>query len=450
MLYGMTDMPVMMGLLTGLVFLPRFYSADMGIPLDTVAQIILITRVIDVITDPLMGYISDGTSWRFGRRKPYILMGAPLLMLSTYNLYFPPETVGPLFMFFWMSLSSLALTMILIPYYAWGAELSDDYYERSRITGWRGAFGAFGQLIAQAVPAIALFCCAIGETENVLKLVGTTILVTMPIAILCTTLFTPEPAHSKPSRVPVLPGLKLMMKNKPFLRLVFAFMLGFMGLNITTPLYLFFVADILGAEAELVYMLCFYFVTTIASIPFWVWLAKRIEKHNAYIVAFLTIACAHPFYLLLGPGDFWWMLPITVVTGFASGGFSQTLPNSIKADVIDLDRLETGENRAGLYFSAWSFAQKATSSIGGFIALTALAWWGFDASLGGDNDDSAKFGLRLLFSTLPSIFFISGALLVWRFPINAARQAEIQAALADDELDGDARPTRAAGLPGTS
>ena len=159
-------------------------------------------------------------------------------------------------------------------------------------------------------------------------------------------------------------------------------------------------------------------------------LGSRIGKHRAYIAAYTVIALAHPFYLLLGEGDFWWMLPVTVVTGFCAGGFSQTLPNSMKADVIDLDTLETGENRAALFFSAWSFAQKATASIGGAIAMFGLALWGFDAAPGAVNGESEMFGLRFLFSTLPSLFFLGGALIVWSYPITEQRHAEIRSQLA--------------------
>ena len=119
---------------------------------------------------------------------------------------------------------------------------------------------------------------------------------------------------------------------------------------------------------------------------------------------------------------------MTIVTGFAAGGFSQTLPNSMKADVIDLDHLQSGENRAALFFSAWSFAQKATASIGGAIALYGLAIFGFEA--GQPNGEAELFGLRFLFSTFPSLFFPTGALLVWNFPIDQARQREIQDELA--------------------
>ena len=230
--------------------------------------------------------------------------------------------------------------------------------------------------------------------------------------------------------MPVLPGLKLMFQNGPFLRLIIAFMIGFIGLNITTPLYLFFVADVLGAENEAVYMLICFYLSSIIAIPLWVRLAYRIGKHKAYILSYVTIACAHPFYLLLGEGDFWWMLPITIATGFAAGGFSQTLPNSMKADVIDLDTLESGENRAALFFSAWSFAQKATASVGGAIAMFGLALWGFNAEPGAVNGEYELFGLRLLFSTIPSVFFLLGAAIVWSYPITEERHAEIRAQIA--------------------
>lgn len=428
MLYSLTDMPVMMSIFPAIVFIPRFYASEVGVPLALVGTFILVNRIIDVFTDPLMGFISDRTRSRFGRRRPWVVLAVPILMLSIYKLYMPPEGADGWYMLTWMVLMGVGTTMMLIPYYAWGAELSSDYHERSRITGWRAGMGSFGQLTAQAVPAAALFFFGLGGSAVVLELVGTTMLIIMPICVLLTVCFTPEPAQQVRSTVPVLPGLKLMLKNGPFLRLVMAFMIGSIGLNITTPLYIFFVAEVLGSENESVYMLICFYLASIVAIPFWVWLASRVGKHKAYIASYFTIAFAHPFYLLLGEGDFWWMLPVTLATGFAAGGFSQTLPNSMKADVIDLDTLNSGENRAALFFSAWSFAQKATASVGGAIAMFGLALWGFNA--GGVNGESELFGLRFLFSTFPSIFFIAGALILWRYPINEERHAEIRADLA--------------------
>ena len=224
-------------------------------------------------------------------------------------------------------------------------------------------------------------------------------------------------------------------------------MIGSIGLNITTPLYIFFIADVLGAEDQAIFMLTFFYLTNFVGVPVWVALAHRFGKHRAYMAAFFLIAAAHPFYLLLGPGDFWWMLPITIVTGFAAGGFSQSLPNAMKADVIDLDTLQSGENRAALFFSAWSFAQKATASVGAAIAMFGLAAFGFDAAGGTINGDDELFGLRFLFSTLPSVFYIAGALIVWGYPLDATAQAEIRAdidardaALAGEAIEPPARP----------
>jgi glycoside/pentoside/hexuronide:cation symporter, GPH family len=210
--------------------------------------------------------------------------------------------------------------------------------------------------------------------------------------------------------------------------LVCAFTVGSIGLSITTPLYLFFIADVLNAEAKAVYMLAVFYSTTLVSIPVWVRLSRRFGKHRAYMGSFVLIAAAHPFYLLLGPGDFWYMLPITIATGFAAGGFSAALPNSMKADVIDLDTLESGENRAAFFFSSWSFVQKLVASVGTAIAMYGLALFGFSAGQA-EQTEEALFGLRFLFSTFPSVFYISAAIVMWRYPITEVRHAEIRAAL---------------------
>ena len=429
--YSLTDMPVMMSIFPVLVFVPRFYSSDVGVPLAWVGTAIFAMRIIDVVTDPLMGLISDRTRSRFGRRRPWVLLATPILMLAIYRLFLPPGDADGWYMFVWLTVLSVGTTMILIPYYAWGAELSTDYNERSRITGYRAGAGVAGQLTAQLVPAAALLLWGVGGSAAVLELVGITMLLLMPLCVGLTLWRTPEPQVQVNSVVPLLSGFKLMLKNGPFLRLFLAFLVGSLGLNITTPLYIFFVADVLGAEDRSIYMLSCFYITNLMSIPCWVWLASKIDKHRAYVLSFVIIACSHPFYLLLGEGDFWWMLPITIATGFAAGGFSQALPNSMKADVIDLDTLHSGENRAALFFSAWSFAQKATASFGGAIALFGLAWWGFDPTPGAVNGEFEMFGLRLLFSTLPSMFFLGAAAIAWRYPITASRHAQIRAELSN-------------------
>ena len=249
----------------------------------------------------------------------------------------------------------------------------------------------------------------------------------MPICVTLTVMNVPEAEYEPAAeRVTVSEGLQLMMSNGPFKRLILAFMIGSIGLNITTPLYIFFIADVLQAEDKAIYMLSVFYIMNILAVPFWVWLAKIVGKHRAYLASFFVLALAHPFYLLLGAGDFWWMLPMTMMTGFAAGGFSQTLPNSMKADVIDLDTLQTGENRAAQFFSAWSFAQKATASLGGVIALFGLSLVGFEAGAGSANGADELFGLRFLFSTFPSVFFLTGAAIVWNYPITAERHAEIR------------------------
>ena len=139
--YGLVDLPISMSLFPVAVFIPKFYASDMAVPLSVVGAILFFVRWTDVVTDPLMGYISDHTRSRFGRRKLWIALATPIMMVAVYNLFLP-DTSGALGQFYqifvdedkvnwlhlgvWSFVLSVAITMMLIPYYAWGAELSTD------------------------------------------------------------------------------------------------------------------------------------------------------------------------------------------------------------------------------------------------------------------------------------------------------------------------------------
>ena len=168
--YSLAEMPINIALFPILVFIPKFYTGEMGVPLALAANIILAVRIFDVFTDPVVGYINDRTNTKWGRRRPWIAIATPLLMVSIYMLFIPPEGAGALHLFLWMFLLSIGTTMLIIPYYAWGAELSPDYNERSRITGWRSISGVVGSLSAQLIPTIALVFFGLGGSANVLYL----------------------------------------------------------------------------------------------------------------------------------------------------------------------------------------------------------------------------------------------------------------------------------------
>jgi GPH family glycoside/pentoside/hexuronide:cation symporter len=417
-----------MSLFPVIVFIPKFYTSEMGISLVLAANLILAVRLFDVVTDPLVGFLSDRTGGRFGRRKPWIAAATPVMMLSIYMLFLPPEGAGATHLFTWYMLLSLGTTMMLIPYYAWAAELSPDYNERSRITGWRSMLGVVGSLLAQLMPAGAALFFGITGSASVLQIVAATMLVVMPVCVVATLAGVPEAKTYTRSTTPFWEGLSIMWSNGPFKRLISAFFIGSLALNITTPLYLYFITFVLKAEDKAIYMLLFFYIANFLAVPFWVWLSGKIGKHRAYVASFATIAAAHPFYLLLGEGDFWYMLPITLVTGFAAGGFA-ALPNSMKADVIDLDTINTGENRAALFFSTWSFTYKLAAAGSTWLALMGLALVSFNTEPGGFNDANQLFGLRFLFALFPSIFFILAGVVIWKYPITEAVHKELRESL---------------------
>ncbi|MBI1179543.1 MAG: MFS transporter [Alphaproteobacteria bacterium] len=425
--YGLADLPVMMAVTPLIVFLPNYYTSDLKLDLAAVANVILVTRLLDLLIDPLIGRLSDMTRSRWGRRRPWVLASAPILTLCFYRLFVPPADAGLWYLAGWMMAMWIGWSMLLIPYYAWAAELTPNYHERSVVTGWRSMVGVIGQLLAQVLPAVALAGFGYGGTGETMRMVGYMLLALVPLCVLLTVTQVGERRHFVRSVLPVGRGLRLMWTNGPFVRLVLAFLLSFMALGLVSTLFLYYVRQVVQEPKAGIYMLTVVYVCNLLGVPLWVWLSRRIGKHRAWIASFVLISVALPFYMLLGPGDFWWMVPVSIAAGTAAGAFA-ALPNSMKADVIDYDALRSGEDRAAIYFSVWSVVQKASVSLSSWLALMGLAWVGLDPKVTTNGPDEI-LGLKLMISFGPSALFLAAAVIAWRYPITEAAQAEMRAEL---------------------
>ena len=420
--YGLADMPIQMAAIPVAAFIPNYYAQDLGLSIAAVGMIWLLTRLFDAVSDPLVGWLSDRTKTRWGRRKIWMVLAVPILMLAIYKLFMPQTPVTESYLLIWLVVLWTGWTMLFIPYYAWAAELSEDYNERTRITGWRAWIGMAANVISKVVPVLAIFLFDYGGTEETLLLVGLMTLILLPLTVGLTVYMVPEKKDYRPARVSLLPGLRIMMRNNPFKRLVVAFFVNQLGTAISTALIVFYIRNVLAEEQSSILMLLVYYGFALIGIPFWISFSSKVSKHRTWCLALGLFGFFQMGYLFLGPGDFYYMLPITACTGFLGATF-WVIPNSMKADVIDIDRLESGEDRTAWFFAVWSFTTKLALSIGPFLALSLLALVGFQPGV--SNPAEGLTGLTLLFVFGPAIGFWIAAVIAWNHPLDQLTQAKL-------------------------
>lgn len=423
--YALLELPVM-GALNLMTLFLGFRYAELGVSLGDVAWIVLIARLLDVLIDPAVGFLSDRTRNRLGRRKSWVIAGTPIYGFATWRLFVPPAEVDAVYFATWMILFWLGFSMLNIPYYAWGAELSPDYHERTRITTWRTFAGSGGFWLAVVVATLCQRLFGFGGTPGeALGLVAKYTALLLP-AVVCAMAFLVPDRGTAAAAVPVLRGLGVMLRNGPFLRLLAAFTIVGLGPALQGVMYPFFVKHVVGSEASTVSNLIAYLPLVMLGVVLWGALARRLEKHQAWMCGMTFMVFATSLYMLVGKGDTGLMLGVLMTSGIGSGALT-ALPASMKADVVDLDAIESGEDRAGVFFAAWSLAVKLITALGQFIALGSLALIGFQTQ--GVNGPDELLGLRVFYSAGPVLLYSSGLLLIWGYPITSVRHAQLRGQL---------------------
>lgn len=408
------------------LFIPAFYAGELGLPLAGVGAMIAVSRIIDVITDPAIGVLSDRIHTRWGRRKPWLAVGTPLILLATWMLLVPTGKVSLSYLMIWASLLSIGYSMFDLPYKAWGAELSTDYAERSRIAAWREGFKTSGQFLFLAVLMAMVLAKRQGGAEQLFA-IALMVIISLPVLVAIALVRVPErPAEKLAGEI--LPGwssMTLLLKNRAFLRTVVAIILFGSGLMIQGTLHKLVLTHVIGRPELFAPLLLGESLASLFAMPLWMRLSDRIGKHRAVTLAALWVGVWSLPFPWLGAGDIEWYGSLIALRGSSLAAIF-FLSNSIGADVVDQDTLDTGKQRTGMFFALWGIAIKLALALGVMMGTGLPALFGFVPTASSHSPSSIS-ALMFIYGWLPALIMLLAFPLLWNFPIDKAYQQKLRA-----------------------
>lgn len=445
--YGVPNLGLALVGMPILVYLPRFYSDVVGVSVAWLGVVFVAGRIIDAVTDPVMGILSDRSRFARGRRRPWILWGCLPLALLSVALYVPPQGLPPTLATAWASLVILgwflAYTVVNVPYRALGPELSDDYDERTALFSIREGLLVVGTALAAVGPGVIGLVLGLGDGSGngpthgdderrrfaVYAAVAAPILVItcLTCALKVRERYTSQ-AGPPTSVAGVTTQLRQAFANRPFVILLSAFVVIALGSSLPAVLISYFATYWLGAGHLLPVFLLIYFGVGMACLPAWVWWSRRRGKKVAWLAAMAINAGFFAFVSLVGPGNVLAYGCLVACSG-VGGVAVLAMPYSMQADVIDHDELLTGERREGLYGGLWSIAEKTAAGVGLGFSMLALDLAGYVPNQ--EQTPLVLDVLRAIYIGVPCVCTAAGFVIATRYPLDRAAHQAITAELAD-------------------
>jgi GPH family glycoside/pentoside/hexuronide:cation symporter len=414
-----------------LIHLPKFYSDVVLVPIGYIALAIAVARALDAMVDPAIGWLSDRTNTRLGRRRPYMLLGAPFAAVALYFMLAPPESLEPARAGVWFGVTFAFYfffhAIYEIPYLGMGAELTLDYHERSSLYGWRTAFLISGTFVASVLPVVL----ASRGPRGAMAATGTLLAVLLVVLYLLLVVGVRErrrvTIHSTNALVP---GVRVAVRNRPFMILFLTLVIASLPAAIPAlllPYYVDYVIDPADTQKTVAYFLVLYFGTSFFCVPLWVAAARRFGKLHAWLASFVIGISAGIGLFFAGKGDVQWVALLHVWAGIAFGAGFLLFP-AMQADVIDYDELHTGQRREAQFTAFWALVPKLVAIPGAALPIAVLAQLGYVPNQ--DQSPTVLMGIRVIYALVPAACATVAFFLGRRYNVTQQVHEKIRAGIA--------------------
>ncbi|MGB3188005.1 MAG: MFS transporter [Limnoraphis sp.] len=417
-----------------------FLTNVAGLPAGLAGSVYMIGKISDAINDPIIGVLSDRTVHPWGRRYPWMVFGAiPFGIFFFLQWLVPSTNIWVLFWYYVVIsvLFNLSYTVVNLPYAALTPELTQDYHERTSLNSFRFAFSIGGSilslilalvisllipdnlkqqylvlgLICAIISVLPIFWCVLGTRDRTLKAK------------------TSEPITDSSPNLPLFQQIKIVFENRPFLYVTGIYLCSWLGVQLTAAILPYYVQNRMKLSTTDFYLTAIAVQGT-AIIMLFVWsqVSKKYGKKVVYFMGVSVWLIAQVGLWFLQPGQISLMYLLAVLAGFGVST-AYLIPWSMIPDVVDLDELNTGQRREGLFYSFMVFLQKLGLAVGLFLVGQALEIAGFLERIPGEalpqQPDSAIFAIRFAIAPIPAIVLVGGIILTYFYPITETVHEEI-------------------------
>ena len=415
-------------------FLLAFYTDGALIAAGLAGTALWVAKLWDAVNDPLFGWLSDRTSSRFGKRRVYMIFGALPLAVSIVLLWRVPAGLPDVAVFAWIAATFIFYdtmnTITSVPYYALTAELTEDYDERSSLTAYRMVLGVPAYLVGAALtPAIAGLFATKPEGYQAVGLLYAAI-AAAALWIAAAGIRERKALSYRRSQTPPLRAFGATLRNRPFVRLIVAYLIANVAFALTQTLMAYFVTYQLRMEKQVPLVMGLLLVTIGLFLFPWKMLSERWNKGPAYALGLAIVggAVALTFFLPHEPTPLIYLVAVVAGVGFSA---QWIFPWAMVPDVVEVDQLETGEHRGGMYYGVWGFTSKLTAALGVALSGWVLQISGYVPNV--EQSTGTLFGIRLFFGPVPLLILaLALPLLIW-YPITRESHAALRARLAQAE-----------------
>lgn len=386
------------------VYIPAFYAGEMGLGLSAVGIIFGLTKLWDIVTDPVAGTITERMGPKHGRWRFWLLISLPLMLLGVYKIFLPPASVEWTYFAFWMVLLYIGWTLLTISHISWGVELSDDYHERARVAAYRQFAALIGGLVVVLIPVLSDQFGGVNEPERI-KFVGLFVLFALPALALATIWATPAgDSRADGSCNSRWHDCFTIVKHNRSLRALLIGNMGvLLGISAMSSVLLFYVQNVLRLGQWASFAVVPLLFSGLLFLPLMKHLTTRIGKHQTFRLVLLFQMLMQPLFLIIPPEN----LGITILCFMVLGAINGTavfLPQAMIADLKDVET-SAGTARTGIYVALLQSTSKVSAALAVALMFLVLPLTGFDPEPGAVNDADTLMGLRYMIVGLPLVCF---------------------------------------------